>query len=218
MSRTLLALVAAAALSAVATGASAQVDPQWFVRLGPALVDLDEEATMNAGGAAVPGANVSVEAEWTAAVEIGRFVTPNVAFSFTGGFPPKFEIMSAGSLSALGRAGTVLGGPMSITGHYHFNRQGAFQPYVGGGVAFMYVFDTEDGALTDLEVDNAAGPAVQLGANYFLNERMGVFADFKKAWFSSESRGNAPAFGGAPVVADVQLDPAVYNAGLIWRF
>ena len=218
MSRTLTALLAAAALSASAGAASAQVDPQWYVRLGPALVDLDESATMQAGGAPVPGANVEIDAEWTAAVEIGRFVTPNVAVSFTGGFPPKFEIQSAGSLAALGRAGTVLGGPMSVTGHYHFNRQGAFQPYLGGGVAFMYVFDTEDGALTNLEVDNAVGPAVQVGANYYFSERMGVFADFKKAWFSSESRGNAPAFGGAPVVADVQLDPAVWNAGLVWRF
>ncbi|HEX8568659.1 MAG TPA: OmpW family outer membrane protein [Caulobacteraceae bacterium] len=218
MSRTLIALLAAAALCGAAGGASAQVDPQWFVRLGPALVDLDEDATMEAGGAPVPGANVSIESEWTAAVEIGRFVTPNIAVSFTGGFPPKFDVMSAGSLAALGRAGSITGGPMAVTGHYHFNRQGAFQPYVGAGVAFMYVFDTEDGALTNLEVENAAGPAVQVGANYFFNERFGAFADFKKAWFSSESRGNAPAFGGAPVVADVQLDPAVYNAGLIWRF
>ena len=218
MLRTALALAAAAVLSATASAASAQVDPQWFVRVGPALVDLDESATMTAGGGAIPGADVSIDAEWSAAVEIGRFVTPNIAISFTGGFPPKFEIQSAGTIAALGQAGTVLGGPMSITGHYHFNRQAAFQPYVGGGIAFMYVFDTEDGALTNLEVDNAAGPAIQLGANYFFNERMGAFADFKKAWFSSESRGNAPAFGGAPVVADVQLDPAVWNAGLIWRF
>ena len=218
MSRTFLALVAAAALSAVATGASAQVDPQWFVRVGPALVDLDESATITAGGGAVPGANVEIDSELTGAVEIGRFVTPNIAVSFTGGFPPKFEIMNAGSLAALGRAGSVTGGPASVTAHYHFNRQSAFQPYVGGGVAFLYVFDTEDGALTDLEVDNTIGPAVQIGANYFIGERWGVFVDFKKAWFSSESRGAAPAFGGAPVVADVQLDPAVFNGGVLWRF
>ena len=215
MFRTLSALVAAATLSAAATSTSAQVEPQWFVRLGPALVDLDESATMTAGGAAVPGADVSIDAELSGAVEIGRFVTPNIAVSFTGGFPPKFEIESAGSLSSLGRAGSVLGGPMSITGHYHFNRAGSFQPYIGAGVAFMYVFDTEDAALTDLEVDNAAGPAVQVGANYFVGERWGVFADYKKAWFSTEARGN---LGPAPVVADVQLDPAVWNAGVVWRF
>ena len=218
MSRTLSALVAAAALTFTATAASAQADPAWFVRLGPALVDLDEDATMTAGGAPVPGATVSVDAEWTAAVEIGRFVTPDIAVSFTGGFPPTFEVNAAGSLAALGRAGNVVGGPMSVTAHYHFNRQGAFQPYIGGGVAFMYVFDTEDAALTNVEVDNAMGPAVQVGANYMVAPNWGVFADFKKAWFSSETTANAPAFGGAPVVADVQLDPAVWNAGLIWRF
>ena len=123
--------------------------------------------------------------------------------------------MAAGSLAGLGRAGSVTGGPAAVTAHYHFNRQSAFQPYVGAGVAFLYVFDTEDGALVDVEVDNTIGPAVQIGANYFVSERWGVFADFKKAWFSSESRGS---LGGAPVVADVQLDPAVWNAGVIWRF
>src|SRR3712207_9183900 len=148
MSRILTVMFAAAALCAVAGPASAQVDPQWFVRLGPALVDLDESATMNAGGSAVPGANVEIDAEWTAAVEIGRFVTPNVAVSFTGGFPPKFQIMSAGSPAALGRAGPVLGGPVPVPGPHHFNRPGGPHPAVGAGVALLFVFDGEGGAPT----------------------------------------------------------------------
>ena len=219
MSRTISALVAAAALALTATAASAQVDPRWFVRVGPALVDLDEEATMTAGGAPVPGANISVESELTVAVEVGYFVTPNIAVSFTGGFPPTFEVEAAGSLQGLGRVGDIKGGPAAVTAHYHFNRAGRFQPYVGAGLAFLYVFETEDGALTNLEVENTAGPAIQIGANYMVGERWGVFGDFKKAWFSTETTGTLlTPMGPAPVVADAQLDPAVLNAGVIWRF
>ena len=214
MSRTLLALVAAAALSAAASAASAQ-DSRWFVRLGPAIVDLDEKATMYAAGTLVPGADVSIEPETTLAVEVGYFVTPNIAVSFTGGYPPTFEVESAGTLTGLGRDGDILGGPAAVTAHYHFNRQGRLQPYLGAGMAFMYVFDTTDGVVTDVEVDNAAGPAVQAGVNYDVNARWGAFVDYKKAWFTTEARG---FLGGAPIRADIQLDPAVWNAGVFWRF
>lgn len=215
MSPTLPALLAASLLAAVATGASAQVQPEWFVRTGPALVSTDEKADLFAGGAQVPGADVSIEAETTVAVEIGRYVTPNIAISLTGGYPPTFVVETAGSLSGLGVAGEIVGGPAALTAHYHLNRAGRFRPYAGAGVALMYVFGTDDGVMTEVEVDSAFGPAVQVGADYMFTPRWGAFADFKKAWISTEARG---FLGGAPVRADVQLDPAVFNAGVTLAF
>ena len=215
MSRTLPALLAATLVAAGATGASAQAQPEWFVRTGPALVSTDEKAELFAGGALVPGADVSIEPETTVAVEIGRFVTSNIAISVTGGYPPTFVVETAGSLSGLGAAGEIVGGPAALTAHYHLNRGGRFKPYAGAGVALMYVFDANDGVMNDVETDSALGPAVQVGADYMFTSRWGAFADFKKAWISTEARG---FLGGAPVRADVQLDPAVFNAGVTLAF
>jgi outer membrane protein len=215
MSRIFSALLAAAFVAAAGTGASAQVQPQWYVRTGPAVVTTDEKAELYAAGTLVPGADVSIENETTVAVEVGRFVTRNIALSLTGGFPPTFEVESAGSLSGLGRDGEIVGGPAALTAHYHLNRGGRFQPYAGAGVALMYVFDTKDGVVTEVEVDSAFGPAVQVGADYMFTSRWGAFADYKKAWISTEARG---FLGGGPIRADIQLDPAVFNAGVTLAF
>jgi len=211
MSRTVLAFVAAATLTSAATAASAQVEPSWYLHVGAALVTVDERAELEAGGVLVPGADVSIDSEATVSFEIGRFITPNVAVAFAGGFPPNFEVESAGTLSALGRDGELLGGPAALTVQYHLRQGGRFHPYAGVGVGLLYVFETKDGAVTDVEVDNKFGPVVQVGAVYKIAPRWGVFADYKKSWITTEARGN---LGPAPIRADVRLDPAVYSLGL----
>lgn len=217
MFRNLSIAAGVAALSLIGSAAAAQVQPdrRFYLHVGPAQLDLDESAVMTAGGQPVPGGDISIEPQITAVFELGYFIRPNVAVSFTGGVPPKAEIEAAGSLEGLGKLGEITYGPAAVTAHYHFNPEGRLRPYAGGGVSFMYVFDEEDGLLTDLNVENTIGLAVQAGAEYMFTDRLGAFVDYKKAFFSSESTGN---LGGAPIQADVQLDPAVVHAGLSFRF
>jgi len=214
MLRTSLALCAFAALGGLSTTAAAQ-DGQWYVHAGIGQLAPDESATIVAGGATVPGGDVSIDSSITPAVEIGRFLTPNVAVSLIAGLPPTEDVNGAGSLAPAGKLGELQYGPAAVTAHYHFNRGGAFQPYVGAGVAVMVVFKDDDGAATNLEVGNAVGPALQVGADWMFNERFGAFIDYKKAFFSTESTGN---LGPAPFTADIQVDPAFLHAGLSVRF
>ena len=211
MPRLVPAVMAAAALSGAATAAAAQADPRWFVHVGGALVMVDEKAEMDADGTLVPGADVSIDSEATVSFEIGRFVTPNVAVAFAGGFPPNFEVESAGTLAFLGRDGELRGGPAAVTVQYHPGLTGRFRPYAGAGVAMLYVFGTKDGAVTNGEVDNAFGPVVQAGATFGLGSNWGVFADYKKSWITTEARGN---LGPSKIRADIRLDPSVVSAGL----
>ena len=214
MLRSALALCASIALGGAATDAAAQ-DGRWYVHVGPGQLAPDEDAEIEAGGAPFAGANVSIDSSITAAVEIGRFVTPDIAVSLTGGLPPTEDVNGAGSLAFAGKLGELQYGPGAVTAHYHFNRAGRFQPYVGAGFALMVVFKDDDGAATNLEVENAAGPAVQVGADMMFNDRVGVFVDYKKAFFSTEGTGN---LGPAPFVADIQVNPSFLHAGLSVRF
>lgn len=213
MLRTTLAFCALA-LAAGASSAAAQ-DRAWYLHVGPGQLAPDEDAAIEAGGAPFPGANVSIDSSITAAVEIGRFVTPDIAISFTGGLPPKEDVNGAGSLEFAGKLGELQYGPAALTAHYHFNRGGRFEPYIGAGYAFMVVFKDDDAAATNLEVENAAGPAVQVGADFMFNDRFGVFLDYKKAFFDTEASGN---LGPAPFTADIQVDPAFLHTGLTVRF
>ena len=209
-----LAIAAAAALG-LATAAHGQDTTRWFVHAGPAEVALETKASMTAGGQPVPGAAVSVPNQWTAEVEVGYFATPNIAIALAGGLPPTATVNASGSLAALGRAGQMTYGPSTLNAQYHANRGGMIQPYIGVGPTFMLVFGTKDGALTNLKVNDAIGWDVQAGADVMFNAHWGAFIDAKKAFLSTKASG---MLGPAPVSATVQLNPAVFNAGVTYRF
>ena len=98
---------------------------------------------------------------------------------------------------------------------YHFNRGGMVQPYVGAGASFLVVFDTKDGVMQNLKAKSSVGTALQAGADVMFNDRWGGFVDVKKAYVSTVAKGT---LGGAPVRADVKVDPIVTNVGLTYRF
>jgi outer membrane protein len=215
MATKISAALAALALASLAGAAHAQETNRWFFHVGPAYVDPAESATMTAGGAPVPGADVSIDGRWTVEGELGFYVTKNVSVSLAAGAPPTFKVMASGTLAALGEAGEMTGGPAGLLAQYHINPEGRFSPYVGAGAAFLIVFDTSDGNLSNLKANSAIGPAIQAGADYKLNDSYGLFFDVKKAWVGTVAKAN---LGPVPVRAKVKVDPVVLNAGLTYRF
>ncbi|MEO8115470.1 MAG: OmpW family outer membrane protein [Phenylobacterium sp.] len=202
-------------LIAFGTTAHAQDTSRWFVHAGPALAAPEESSKVWAGGAPVPGGSVSIDHEWTFAGELGYFVTPHVAVSVAAGLPPTFEVMGAGSLAGLGKAGEMTGGPAGLMVQYHFNPTGRIRPYVGAGAAFLVVFGTKDGIMTDLRAKSAVGTALQAGSDVMLNDRWGMFIDVKQAWVGTIATGT---LGPAPVSAKVKIDPFITNFGVTYRF
>jgi len=216
----LLGLFATAASAADLRGTQSPEETKgeagfYFVHLGPAGLILDEGAEIYAAGYQIPRGDISVKSHLTFAAEVGYFFTPNVALSFTGGFPPNVKVEAAGSMNGMGRVGETTYGPVTLTAHYHFTGLGRLQPYVGIGPAFMYVFDTKDGLMSSLKLDHAIGVAFQVGADYMITDHWGVFVDVKKALLRTEGTG---FIGPAPIRADVKLDPLVIHSGVTYRF
>ena len=206
---------AAVALGMMTATAHAEDASRWFVHVGPAYVDPIEHGTVSLGGAVVPGGDVAISGRWTVEGEVGYFVTRNIAIAAAAGFPPTFKVDAAGSLAGLGTAGKVTGGPMGVMVQYHANRGGRIQPYLGVGAAFLVVMNTKDGLLSNFTSSSDVGPAIGGGVDLMLNDKWGLFVDAKKAWVSTKSTGN---LGPNPVVANVDVDPMVYNAGLAYHF
>lgn len=215
MVRSKITALLAASMVCGATAAHAETANRWFVKAGPAMIALDENASFTAGGAPVPGANVRINPQYTLEGQVGYFVTPNVAVTFTGGLPPTARVHADGSIAALGTLGSTLYGPMTLTAEYHFNRGGKFQPYIGAGAAFLVIFKAKDGAVTDLHAKNDIGEAAGVGADYMLNDHTGLYADFKQTWLKTTATGY---LGPAPVVGKVRLNPAAYSVGVTYRF
>jgi outer membrane protein len=214
MFRTLFAMGLAAAALVAGPAAAADFAPgesRLYLHLGPAAIANAEGAEIKAAGSVIPGADISIETNVTPVAEIGYFLNRNVAVSFTGGFPPLAKVVAAGTLAGSGTVGKTSYGPMALTAHYHFLPQGAFRPYIGAGPVFMYIFDAQDGLLTNLKVKHRFGFAVQAGAQIAINDRIGLFLDVKKARLRTVATAN---LGPAPVVSKIKMDPLVVHAGL----
>lgn len=210
------AVICAVALLGSMAGRPASAQSRdWFVHVGPAVLSLADKSDIRLGGAPLPGSGLDSDPHYTAVVEIGRFVAPSMAVSLTLGVPPVAKFDGTGSVEARGRLGSARYGPAGLTVQWHPMRSGRFQPYIGAGGAYLHFFSTKDGALTDIEVDNGVGPLVQVGAQYFFTDRVGVFVDAKKAWLRTEA---TASFAGRPVAADLKMDPVVVNAGVALRF
>ena len=215
MSSLKTAAFAALGLAVIACQARADDASRWTVHFGPAVVSPQESATLNLAGAPVPGGNVSIASRWTVEGEVGYYLTRHISVGFAAGYPPTFTVKGAGSMSALGTAGQMTGGPAGAGVLYHFNRDGRIQPYIGGGASFLIVFGTKDGALSHLKADDSVGGLVQAGADVFVNKHWGFYLDVKKAWIGTTA---TASYAGLPVVAKVAIDPLVPSAGAVYRF
>lgn len=189
--------------------------PTFYVHAGVAGMFYSESARVRVLGVPVSAANVSIDDVVTPAFELGYFVSPNVAVSAAGGYPPISKVKGAGSLAGLGSLGKVAGGPVSASIHYHIREFGPFQPYIGLGVAAQVIFDEQDAALRNLRVRSGVGPMLQAGVDLMLDERWGVFLDVKKAWLGSKATAELL---GARISSNVVLDPLVVHSGVTYRF
>jgi outer membrane protein len=187
----------------------------WYVHAGLGGIILSESARMTAVGNPVPGASIAIDPQLTPVVEVGYFLTPNIAVSLTGGLPPKINVHAKGSIAGLGVLASAVYGPSTLTAHYHFTEFGAFQPYVGAGIAYMKVFSTKDRALANTKMDDTFGLALQAGVDIMINRNWGMFFDLKKAFLKTDASG---ILGGVPIRAKVTLDPVVVHSGVTYRF
>jgi len=186
-----------------------------FVHYGMSYVKQADEAVLQQNGTVVPGASFSTEGDLTMSVEAGVFLRKGWAIAASGTIPTTISNIAGGVLTGLGNLGDENVGYYSLTGQYHFNMRGSISPYVGAGVGYMHIFSTTDGVVTGLEVSSAWGPVVQVGLDAWFNERVGVFADVKRFWISTDASG---MLGPNTITADATVNPWVLTTGLAIRF
>lgn len=189
----------------------------WYVQAGPTNVAFSEGASISAGGSTIPGAGATLSDNVTLGFGLGYRFSEAFSVIAIGGLPPTTTVRGTGPLAGI-TVGEVTYGPLIVAANYHFPTKGRFQPFVGAGVNYTLVFDTNDSGLTSLEADNAFGAVLRIGFDYMVNESDGLFFSANKVFVNTTARGNAVALGGAPVVAKIDLDPLILQAGWVHRF
>lgn len=170
------------------------------MRTGAAWVAFDENAELQAGGQPVLGANANVKNNAAFLAEFGYRFAPNISLGLTVGYPPTTTLTGNGSVTSLGAIGKVKYGPAALTLQYQFDSlvQYNLYPYVGVGVTYLKVFSSTDGSVTNFQARSAWGGLAQVGLEYRITRRLGLFVDFKKFIVRTSAVGN---LGPTPVHA-----------------
>lgn len=211
-----LAMLLSGATAAHADDAIGWQSGDVVIKAGVAGVLFDSSAKVSLAGTPVPASDAQLSNSTTATLEAEYFFSPNVSTALDFGFPPpSADITGRGSLAPLGKAGETKYGIAGLTLRYHFNGSGQISPFIGAGVGRLFIFDTSDGAVTDLDADSAWAPVIQGGLDFHLNPRVGLFANVAYAPMKTDATGTAL---GAPMTARVTLNPTVVQGGMSYRF
>jgi len=184
-------------------GDSALSKERFQIRVRAIAVAPDDDSSVNIGG------KTDVSTEVVPEVDFTYFITENIAAELIAA-TAKHSI----SHSAAGDLGDAWIVPPTLTLQYHFTPDSKFSPYVGAGINYSYFYgEDENSAFTDLEVEGGFGTALQVGADYWLNDNWGVNVDVKKLFLNIDGKLNNGA-----VRADIDLDPWIIGAGASYRF
>jgi len=233
--------------NAPATGLP-EVLPHWYVRLG--VVGALDQSTSNLysqalAGAVVPGIGLvpiggtgpqvpligrgaTYSNVFTASVQAGYFLTQNWSIEIAGGLPVWVTVKITGFSATAPLSGTtlseILPAAVPITAVYHFTQFGAFQPYLGAGIAPSFVLSIRNGFSTGGSFEPAVGLVLQGGAEYMFNRNWGVFIDVKKTFTESTGKATGINFGSpigtVPVNSTIKTsaEPWLFATGITYRF
>jgi len=194
-------LVAGLLVLAINGTAIAQEAGDWMIRSGPYVVDPKSDNNDV----------VNVDAGTALGINFTYFFNETWAFEVLAATPFSHDI----NLNGGGEVGETKHLPPTFSLQYHFPLDGAFKPYAGLGVNYTLFFDEElSGPLagSELDLDGSFGLAVQLGADFDLNDRWTLGANVRWIDIDTEAEVDGVSIG------DVEIDPIVYGITLGYRF
>lgn len=210
--RFLLSCAAAAALAFTGLTPQASAAGPWTARLRATYLDMaDKSDAFGALGLSFAADSVSVNSKWIPEFDFGYAFTENLSAELVLTIPQSQEVTLAG----VGKLGKFKHLPPTLLALYQFAPGAAVQPYVGAGLNFTLIFDTDLKVATvplDLE-DYSLGLAAQAGCNIELGNGFTLNFDVKRAALRSDV-----SVKGGPRLTTAKLDPWLYSVGVGLRF
>ena len=217
--------IASAGLSTLGTAQAQGLDLSRFsARVGVTTI----MPSVDSGDLSAPsfaGTKIDVSNASMATAGISYALTDNIVVDLPLGLPFKHKIVGDGAIAGVGTLGTVQALPMTLTVQYRFgNRESMIRPYVGVGGTYARFFRSRGTAAlsgltggtpahpTTLTMDNASGPAVQLGAMVRLDKRWAIDASITKVRLKTTGTLSTGQ------TIDARLDPAAVTIAFDYSF
>lgn len=194
-------VIAALFLLVASAAAHAWDAGDWQIRLGTSTVN--------------PKSNnhevVAVDDASSLTVSFSYMFNENLAFEVLAAYPFEHGI----TLHDGTRVGKTKHLPPTFSMKYHFNEEGNFRPYVGAGLNYtMFFSEHTEGPLagSDLKLDDSFGFALELGADYLINDQWFVNVSARTMDIETDATLDGADLG------TVDIDPRVYGLHLGFRF
>lgn len=192
-----------------ATADIASLSP-WQIRVRGLGVFTNDSGSVDG----VAGSDLSYSDTVIPELDVSYYFTDNIAAELILG-TTYANVYGEGSVAGLGKIGKTWVLPPTLTLQYHFTDFGAFKPYVGAGLNYTMFYSQSGDTASDLDVKNTFGTALQIGADYMVNEHWGVNFDVKKLFLKADYE---TTIGGTDFSGKAKLDPWLIGAGVTYRF
>lgn len=205
----LLTAASAVALLAGATPVMAKEAGDLLIRARAIMVEPNESADIT-----VIGGSVDIDSSVMPELDFTYFFTDNIAAELILAVTPH-DIVATDTLLDDVPVGDTTLLPPTLTLQYHFLPRQQMSPYVGVGINYTHFFsvDAAGGTVTDLELDDSFGVALQAGIDFAIDERWVVNADVKRVWINTDA-----SLNGGAIEADVDINPWIFGLGVGYRF
>lgn len=177
----------------------------WFTRLRALHVHPDDSSgSINT----IPNTGVHVRPAWTGEFDFGYMITRNLGLELILA-TSHHTLMGKKALSGT-KIGTTWVLPPTLTAQWRFFPSSIVQPYLGAGVNYTLFYNNHCSLSgTRIDLKHSWGPAVQVGADFFIYKDWLFNFDFKYIWSDT----TAHLKGAIKGKVDVDVDPWVIGFG-----
>ena len=174
------------------------------------------------------GGKATMSSDTQLGLNFAYMITDHVGIELLAATPFEHDVKLKGTglAAANGKLGSLKHLPPTLSVvYYPLDTKSAFQPYVGAGINYTWIYDEHVGSRASAEgfdnfkAKNSWGMAWQLGADYMLTDNIMINAQARYIDIDTRAtvENNAVAPGTRAKV-NVDVDPWVYMVGLGYKF
>lgn len=232
MNKSLLS-VALVSLALAAPLAHAHEAGDIILRAGAITVNpKDDSSSVKVDQGPLAGANLGGKATLNSDTQLGLnfayMITKNWGIELLAATPFEHDVKLKGT--ALGAANGKLGSlkhlpPTLSVVYYPLDAKSAFQPYVGAGINYTWIYDehvssqAQANGFSNFKASNSWGMAFQVGADYMITDNIMLNAQLR--YIDIDTRAtveNDAVAPGTRARVNVDVDPFIYMVGLGYKF
>ena len=174
------------------------------------------------------GGNATMSSDTQLGLNFAYMLTNHVGIELLAASPFEHDVKIKGTslAPANGKLGTLKHLPPTLSVvYYPLDNKSTFQPYVGAGINYTWIYDEHVGSeanaagFDNFRAKNSWGMAWQLGADYMLTDKVMINAQVR--YIDIDTRAyvdNNSVAPGTRAKVNVDVDPWVYMVGLGYKF